>query len=202
MNNYCVTESELTQILCEFHKPYNKRNYEMLDKICGKLKFFQRYSKPTRISLLKLAQILKHNEKEIVFNQGDEGDLMYIIIKGGCHVRIRRTNLDGSVENPVVASIYDGQWFGDLALMNQQKPKGLTATLMKSNAQGQLATLKDIKREIELMKQENEEEEQNNNQQQNNAKDKGGSNVAKMLQKASKESSKRAATIEVVEGLD
>lgn len=61
---------------------------------------------------------------------------MYIIIKGGCHVRFKRVNLDGTVENPVVASIYDGQQFGDLALMNQQKPRGLTATLMKTNAQG------------------------------------------------------------------
>lgn len=38
---------------------------------------------------------------------------------GGCHVRIKRVDLDGKVENPVVHTMYDGVQFGELALMAQ-----------------------------------------------------------------------------------
>ena len=57
---------------------------------------------------------------------------MYIIIKGGCHVRIKRETMDGHYENQVVHTMYDGIQFGELALMQAtEKPKGLAATLMK-----------------------------------------------------------------------
>jgi hypothetical protein len=42
---------------------------------------------------------------------------MYIIVRGGCHVRIRRETSDGRIENPVVVTMYDGMQFGELALM-------------------------------------------------------------------------------------
>lgn len=44
----------------------------------------------------------------MIFNQGDVGDLMYIIMRGGVHVRIKRINIAGVFENPVVISLYDG----------------------------------------------------------------------------------------------
>jgi hypothetical protein len=33
---------------------------------------------------------------------------MYVIIKGACHVRIKRINNEGKDDNPVVATLYDG----------------------------------------------------------------------------------------------
>jgi hypothetical protein len=67
---------------------------------------------------------------------------MYIIIRGGVNVRIRRVNLDGKIENPVVTAMYDGEKFGDLALMNAPKPKGLVATLLKAGDDGHMFTMK------------------------------------------------------------
>ena len=43
---------------------------------------------------------------------------MYIIIKGGVNVRIKRKNINGDIENPVVVTLYDGSQFGELALMH------------------------------------------------------------------------------------
>ena len=81
---------------------------------------------------MKLANLIFEPANKYIFRQGDDGDLMYIIVRGGCHVRIRRETMDGSFENPVVHTMYDGIQFGELALMQtSEKPKGLAATLMK-----------------------------------------------------------------------
>ena len=45
----------------------NKRDYDYLDKTCEKLKFFSKYSKATRISLLKLANVVFYPENSIIF---------------------------------------------------------------------------------------------------------------------------------------
>lgn len=53
---------------------------------------------------------------------------MYVIIRGGCHVRIKRITNDGREENPVIVSIYDGIQFGELAFMSKPPiTKGLAA---------------------------------------------------------------------------
>ncbi len=51
-------------ILDEFNlkkKGKNERNYNMLDDIAFKLKFFKRFTKPTRIQLLKMSQVIKYD---------------------------------------------------------------------------------------------------------------------------------------------
>jgi len=41
---------------------------------------------------------------------------MYVIIKGSCHVRVHQINAyNGDLENPVVATLYDGVHFGEIA---------------------------------------------------------------------------------------
>jgi hypothetical protein len=57
---------------------------------------------------------------------------MYIILRGGVHVRIKRNNIAGELENPVVVSLYDGLQFGELALMkvnDKSKDSGNPANL-------------------------------------------------------------------------
>jgi len=66
--------------------------------------------------LLRYTQLEHYECGKIIFNQGDVGDLMYVIIKGGCHVRIRVLNSMGEYEERVVTTLYDGINFGDIAL--------------------------------------------------------------------------------------
>jgi hypothetical protein len=95
-------------LIAQFKLPVDDRNYGKLDMIIEKLKFFKKFSRQTRIYLLRLANLTFYESNQIIFNQGDEGDLMYIIIRGGCHVRIKRETMDGNIENPVVHTMYDG----------------------------------------------------------------------------------------------
>lgn len=77
-----LTDQELQFILKEYQKEQGDRDYEALDSICQNLKFFQKFSRSTRIYLLKLAKVIDFPSQHVIFNQGDEGDLMYIIIRG------------------------------------------------------------------------------------------------------------------------
>lgn len=40
--------------------------------------------------LIGLGTLQTYKSGEYIFHQGDKGDLMYIIIRGGCHVRIKK----------------------------------------------------------------------------------------------------------------
>jgi CRP-like cAMP-binding protein len=37
---------------------------------------------------------MMHNAKEYVFREGDDGDLMYIILSGSCHVRVHNKYIE------------------------------------------------------------------------------------------------------------
>ena len=46
---------ELLYIIEEYEKDPANRDYDALDNICSKLKFFKKFSRGTRVYLLKLA---------------------------------------------------------------------------------------------------------------------------------------------------
>jgi len=72
-------------------------NYEKVDHIVQKLKFFQKLPKPVRISLLRSAEFNHYPMGSTVFQQGDYGDLMYIILRGSANVRVQKADNYGNV---------------------------------------------------------------------------------------------------------
>lgn len=105
VRQYCLTDLDLQMIINEFDKKVNDRNYEFLGEIVSKLEFFKKYSQAIKISLIKLAKLVHYSKGSTLFHQGDVGELMYIILKGGCYVRVRKINAQGKVENPVVVTL-------------------------------------------------------------------------------------------------
>jgi len=55
-----ISIHEVELIKEEYKKPAESRNYEFLSTIAERLKFFQNFTKPTRIYLLKLAKIQEY----------------------------------------------------------------------------------------------------------------------------------------------
>eukprot|EP01016_Furgasonia_blochmanni_P046805 TRINITY_DN679_c0_g3_i1.p1 TRINITY_DN679_c0_g3~~TRINITY_DN679_c0_g3_i1.p1 ORF type:complete len:327 (-),score=44.43 TRINITY_DN679_c0_g3_i1:796-1776(-) len=88
-----------------------------LDNMLSSLKSLARFSRPVRRQIIKAAEYFHANTADIVFRQGDIGDHMYIILQGSVNVRIKRKNVYGAVEEITVACLYDGQSFGELALI-------------------------------------------------------------------------------------
>ena len=53
-----------------------------------------------------------------VFNEGDEGDELYIIHEGSVRVMINTRAADGSVAPSTINILYAGQCFGEMILLN------------------------------------------------------------------------------------
>ncbi len=66
----------------------------------------------------------------IIFKEGDEGDAMYIIKKG--QIRIYRGDDDKPYDQTVLATLTDGSFFGEMALVNEAKRIAGAKTLTES----------------------------------------------------------------------
>jgi len=145
-----VTEYETNLITEEFKKPQDNRNLELLDSITKRLKFFMKFNKLTRIKLLKTAHFKCFPYGLNLFNEGDEGENMYIIVKGAVNVykKIKdyRTNKTSEL---LVSSLYDGDHFGELAMIGKGKQKHINT----------LEILENIKCFGDIIRQQNEEDE-------------------------------------------
>ena len=79
-----LTDRELNFIQNEFTriKEWEKSDFEEIDKLLTRLKFFARLEIQVRIGFYKQAKFIFRAKGDIIFNFGDIGDLMYVIIKG------------------------------------------------------------------------------------------------------------------------
>lgn len=115
--------SEVNLIKEEFFKGENERDYEVLDSLCKKLRYFEFLPQRVRLMILKKGLFLTYQPGTIIFNEGDFGDRMYIILKGSCTVYNERGNKNAENARQVVASLYDGSLFGELAMMGTTRVK-------------------------------------------------------------------------------
>jgi CRP-like cAMP-binding protein len=92
-------------------------NWDRIDDLCSRLKFFSDLSRDVRRGLLRASSLMHYKSGDIVFNQGDYGDLMYVILRGSVNIRIKKKDYSGVVVDVIVATAYDGLQFGELALM-------------------------------------------------------------------------------------
>lgn len=118
-----LSYEELEEVRLEFTQEFSLRNYEKLDERLQKLKFFKKFKQITRINILKQCEILEYNANEKIFSEGDYGDLLYVIIKGSVNIRLKRKfhEHDTAPYEIVINSLYDGDHFGDLAMMAIRK---------------------------------------------------------------------------------
>ncbi|OMJ91877.1 hypothetical protein SteCoe_5430 [Stentor coeruleus] len=119
-----ITEHELEFLLNEFDLPNSMRKYGQIDDLLSRLEFFNNYDEDLRKKIYELSKIACYRPGETVFNQGDKGETLYVIIKGS--VNIIKTSNDFGGYALTVDSIYDGSHFGDIALMNALKSNNLT----------------------------------------------------------------------------
>jgi len=118
-DNY-ITESEL-QTLVQEYSHLEDKDIEKIDKITKRIKFFAKFQKPIRYRLLKISNLMKKSGNDILFKQGDFGDSLYVILKGSVNVIVNMRNKNGEISENIVASLYDGSNFGELAMMGANR---------------------------------------------------------------------------------
>ncbi|EAS00604.2 cyclic nucleotide-binding domain protein (macronuclear) [Tetrahymena thermophila SB210] len=222
-NDERLTVQELNLIIDQFTSPQNQIDIMFVDQILTKLKFFSNFNPQTRKQLMKLGKLIKKEKGEIVFNQGDFGDQMYIILFGSCNVQVKYVNDYGVEIERVVATLYDGQQFGELAMMKTTTKKqkqtdaevnlkekqlkdirkklirydGITKLERNYLRKGIKKTRSWLEFEYDRNQKKNEVETEENTNQQFNELDED--NQMKKQNKEILERTKRAATIQMIE---
>jgi CRP-like cAMP-binding protein len=85
-------------------------------------------------------RLLRFDEGDVVFDEGDEGDTLYIVLEGG--VRIRKA---GDFYTTVLAECGPGEMFGELALIDTQ-PHSASAVASDASSQHDGPTPADLRR--------------------------------------------------------
>ena len=138
-----LTQFELEAFKNLIKKPMDQRDLEKIDNLLINLKFFHKLEKRIRMDIIKYSQHMHIPKGNIIFNEGDFGDLMYIIIKGSVEIR-KNYSFKQSVETVGVSinSLYDGYHFGELAMLG-------TKTTKNQSLDNQLKSLSEIPGELD-----------------------------------------------------
>ena len=91
-----------------------------MENILSKLRFFRKFSQGVRYSILEGCGWVSFPANHLIFRQGDFGDLLYIILMGSVSVILEKKNKQLGLERFIINSLYDGDHFGDLAMMGTQ----------------------------------------------------------------------------------
>ncbi|OMJ77574.1 hypothetical protein SteCoe_22822 [Stentor coeruleus] len=101
----------------EYEKDFYDRNYEVIEEIVKTLPFFAKFPADIRQKLLKCAVYKNYEPEEIIIKQGEAGDSMFVIISGSIKI-LKKSSDFGNIE-VTVNSMYDGETFGELALLSE-----------------------------------------------------------------------------------
>lgn len=88
-----------------------------LGQILRGVELFRGLSDEQLSRLIKISQLGEYQTDQVIFNQGDQGDKMYIIADG--QVEIRFSDADGI--NKAQLYLGTGQIFGEMALLDEGK---------------------------------------------------------------------------------
>ena len=97
----------------------NERNYKILEKLMRHLRFVKRHDPDVRKQIYKHAEYVEIEAKQLVFSKGEEADYMYIILKG--RVSCESTHPFYKDIPSMVASVKDGEAFGELAVVDHDQ---------------------------------------------------------------------------------
>eukprot|EP01029_Cantina_marsupialis_P020544 TRINITY_DN48215_c0_g1_i2.p1 TRINITY_DN48215_c0_g1~~TRINITY_DN48215_c0_g1_i2.p1 ORF type:complete len:637 (+),score=113.56 TRINITY_DN48215_c0_g1_i2:195-2105(+) len=101
--------------------PEERTDHDNIDvfKCIKHLSFFLDMPEEIALSLCKNFSMKSYETESCVFKQGDDGDALYVIIKGVVTVK---KNYNGNIGNIVVRRLHVGDQFGELALQHN-KPR-------------------------------------------------------------------------------
>jgi CRP-like cAMP-binding protein len=126
MSETKLSQKDLKFIINEFKKPINQRLYSELSKKLSKLPFFVKFPIITQERLIEISKLAFYRTGEVIIKQGELGECMFIILSGS--VVIYRQTAEYRNLNIIVNSMYDGEAFGELALLSNPKESDIRRT--------------------------------------------------------------------------
>lgn len=103
----------------EFENRKDPKVMKMIERILRNLRFFQNFDLETRKHILMHANLVKFDKHSVVFGEGEVADVTYVLVQG--NVELRRKLNKFPYLDIAVASLYDGDHFGEEALVVPKK---------------------------------------------------------------------------------
>ena len=113
---------KMSLIRKEFELSGADRAISVLVALTKHLTFFMRFTEQECRMIYTMASFRNFQARTTIFNQGDEGDNMYVILKGSVAVEIKSPDI-GNLPI-IVALLKDGEHFGELGLIKMEDSKG------------------------------------------------------------------------------
>jgi CRP/FNR family transcriptional regulator len=98
--------------------------------IIKQIPLFRDLSEESTDLLTKKITLEYYPANRIIFKEGDDGDAMYIIKKG--QIRIYRGDDDKPYDQTILATLSDGSFFGEMALVNEAERIASAKTLTEA----------------------------------------------------------------------
>jgi len=120
-----LTQQALHAIRLIFSSEPSEPNQKRLLSILSPLKFFSRFQPEVCLRLFDISKHRQFHPGELIFSQGEKGDLMFVILYGSVILQKLASDLG---EKPLtIGTLYDGDCFGESSVLLMQAKKGNTA---------------------------------------------------------------------------
>lgn len=120
-----LTQQALLAIRHIFSSEPSEANQKRLLSILSPLKFFSRFQPEVCLRLFDISKHQHFPPGELIFSQGETGDLMFVILYGSVILQKQASDLG---EKPLtIGTLYDGDCFGESSVLLMQAKKGNTA---------------------------------------------------------------------------
>jgi len=73
----------------QYHRNCGQRNYQLIDQLCSQLSFFRKFSRQIRLLLYQNAGLSIFDKQDILFEQDEKVDFIYVILRGCCDIFIK-----------------------------------------------------------------------------------------------------------------
>lgn len=114
----------------------NKNLTELVENIA----LFKNFSKKDRKKICEMCKLIKFKEGQIIFNEGERDDSLYIILNG--RVKILKSRTD---KNILLAELNKGDFFGEMEILHPSRSGRTASAVASSDAE----LLKITKQEID-----------------------------------------------------
>lgn len=83
-----------------------------------RVQIFSGLSDPELLQVASLCKVWRVNAEQVIFNEGDDGDELFIIHEGCVRVSLNTRGSDGRLSPATINILYAGQSFGEMVLLD------------------------------------------------------------------------------------
>jgi len=107
-------------------------NKDLIERLKSSIEFFDDFTDDELIAFLKLMKTEQFLESAPIFREFEEGDTMYILLKGEVKIHRRMGKKDGVDQDTTLATLNAGECFGEIGLIDRRARSASATAVTKT----------------------------------------------------------------------